>query len=138
MTDAEFLANRSHPQPHSYLGAHASGDRSSSACSARRRRGFPRCSTTAAAVLKQTHPAGVFEAEIEGRKLPLRYRLDLTSIASGTLPIDDPYRFLPTLGELDLHLVGEGRHEALWEGVGCGNAIAPPPSTRAGREPAVP
>jgi hypothetical protein len=27
MTDAELLANRSHPQPHSYLGAHASGDR---------------------------------------------------------------------------------------------------------------
>jgi 1,4-alpha-glucan branching enzyme len=32
----------------------------------------------------------------------------------GTFPIDDPYRFLPTLGELDLHLVGEGRHEDLW------------------------
>jgi 1,4-alpha-glucan branching enzyme len=27
MTDAELLANRSHPQPHGYLGAHPSGDR---------------------------------------------------------------------------------------------------------------
>ena len=28
---------------------------------------------------------------------------------------DDPYRFPPTIGELDLHLIGEGRHERLWD-----------------------
>ncbi|MHB8273972.1 MAG: 1,4-alpha-glucan branching protein GlgB [Dermatophilaceae bacterium] len=32
---------------------------------------------------------------------------------------DDPYRFLPTLGEVDLHLVGEGRHEELWNVLGA-------------------
>lgn len=32
---------------------------------------------------------------------------------------DDPYRFLPTLGELDLHLIQEGRHEQLWEVLGA-------------------
>ncbi len=32
---------------------------------------------------------------------------------------DDPYRFLPTLGEVDLHLVGEGRHEELWRVLGA-------------------
>ena len=32
---------------------------------------------------------------------------------------DDPYRFLPTLGELDLHLIGEGRHEELWKVLGA-------------------
>ena len=32
---------------------------------------------------------------------------------------DDPYRFLPTLGEIDLHLIGEGRHERLWEVLGA-------------------
>ncbi|HET8600847.1 MAG TPA: 1,4-alpha-glucan branching protein GlgB [Segeticoccus sp.] len=31
---------------------------------------------------------------------------------------DDPYRFLPTLGEIDLHLIGEGRHEQLWSVLG--------------------
>ncbi|SDZ28824.1 1,4-alpha-glucan branching protein GlgB [Herbiconiux ginsengi] len=31
---------------------------------------------------------------------------------------DDPYRFSPTLGDLDLHLIGEGRHEKLWEVLG--------------------
>ncbi|WP_372728985.1 1,4-alpha-glucan branching protein GlgB [Nocardioides sp.] len=32
--------------------------------------------------------------------------------------LDDPYRFLPTLGEVDLHLINEGRHEQLWEVLG--------------------
>ena len=31
----------------------------------------------------------------------------------------DPYRFLPTLGEIDLHLFAEGRHERLWEVLGA-------------------
>jgi len=33
--------------------------------------------------------------------------------------LDDPYRFLPTLGEVDLHLINEGRHEQLWEVLGA-------------------
>jgi 1,4-alpha-glucan branching enzyme len=32
---------------------------------------------------------------------------------------DDPYRWLPTVGELDLHLIGEGRHERLWDVLGA-------------------
>ncbi|WP_200146610.1 MULTISPECIES: 1,4-alpha-glucan branching enzyme [Streptomyces] len=34
------------------------------------------------------------------------------------LAVRDPYRFLPSLGELDLHLIGEGRHEELWTALG--------------------
>ncbi|HEU5085428.1 MAG TPA: 1,4-alpha-glucan branching protein GlgB [Acidimicrobiales bacterium] len=33
--------------------------------------------------------------------------------------IVDPYRFWPTLGEVDLHLIGEGRHERLWSVLGA-------------------
>ena len=33
--------------------------------------------------------------------------------------VGDPYRFLPTLGEMDLHLVGEGRHEELYAKLGA-------------------
>ncbi|KUN05829.1 glycogen branching protein [Streptomyces yokosukanensis] len=33
--------------------------------------------------------------------------------------VDDPYRFLPALGELDLHLIREGRHEQLWQALGA-------------------
>ncbi|GAA2399854.1 1,4-alpha-glucan branching enzyme [Streptomyces glaucosporus] len=32
---------------------------------------------------------------------------------------EDPYRFLPAIGELDLHLIGEGRHEELWRALGA-------------------
>ena len=120
MTDAELLANRSHPHPHGYLGAHPSGDRIVI-------RAFHPGAQEVTAVLddgsrqplEQSHPAGVFAAEVTGRKLPLRYRLDVTYDEGGTFPIDDPYRFLPTLGELDLHLVGEGRHEDLWAQLGA-------------------
>ncbi len=34
------------------------------------------------------------------------------------IELDDPYRFLPTLGEVDLHLINEGRHELLWNVLG--------------------
>jgi 1,4-alpha-glucan branching enzyme len=33
--------------------------------------------------------------------------------------VHDPYRFLPALGELDLHLIREGRHEELWKALGA-------------------
>ncbi|WP_461016701.1 1,4-alpha-glucan branching enzyme [Streptomyces daliensis] len=33
--------------------------------------------------------------------------------------LTDPYRFLPSLGELDLHLITEGRHEDLWRVLGA-------------------
>ncbi|OIK26256.1 1,4-alpha-glucan branching enzyme [Streptomyces malaysiense] len=33
--------------------------------------------------------------------------------------VHDPYRFLPALGELDLHLIREGRHEQLWQALGA-------------------
>ncbi|KQP01278.1 1,4-alpha-glucan branching protein GlgB [Leifsonia sp. Leaf264] len=47
------------------------------------------------------------------------YLLD-TLYADGTHWIaDDPYRYLPSIGELDLHLIGEGRHERLWDVLGA-------------------
>ena len=36
-----------------------------------------------------------------------------------TTTVDDPYRFLPTVQELDRHLVREGRHEQLWTVLGA-------------------
>jgi len=32
---------------------------------------------------------------------------------------EDPYRFVPTFGEVDLFLFGEGRHEQLWQVLGA-------------------
>ncbi len=45
------------------------------------------------------------------------YRIEV-SYDAGPISLDDPYRFLPTLGEIDLHLINEGRHENLWEVLG--------------------
>ncbi len=33
--------------------------------------------------------------------------------------LDDPYRFTPTLGEVDLHLIAEGTHERLYDVLGA-------------------
>ncbi|MPY45331.1 1,4-alpha-glucan branching enzyme [Streptomyces phyllanthi] len=43
----------------------------------------------------------------------------LVSYEGGRYEVQDPYRFLPALGELDLHLIGEGRHEQLWKALGA-------------------
>ncbi|MEU6401144.1 1,4-alpha-glucan branching enzyme [Streptomyces sp. NPDC046985] len=46
------------------------------------------------------------------------YRLEVAY--EGTVQVvEDAYRFLPALGELDLHLIGEGRHEELWRALGA-------------------
>ncbi|MBA2256167.1 MAG: 1,4-alpha-glucan branching protein GlgB, partial [Thermoleophilaceae bacterium] len=70
--------------------------------------------------LEQVHPGGVFEGRLPGAALPLSYRYEVDyGESGGTVTVDDPYRFLPTIGELDLHLAGEGRHEELWQRLGA-------------------
>ncbi|MDP4676439.1 MAG: 1,4-alpha-glucan branching protein GlgB [Candidatus Nanopelagicales bacterium] len=46
------------------------------------------------------------------------YRL-LVTYADEVFAADDPYRFLPSLGAVDLHLLGEGRHEEMWRVLGA-------------------
>ncbi|MFD5595559.1 1,4-alpha-glucan branching enzyme [Streptomyces griseorubiginosus] len=43
----------------------------------------------------------------------------LVAYADGEQEVHDPYRFLPALGETDLHLIREGRHEQLWRALGA-------------------
>jgi 1,4-alpha-glucan branching enzyme len=47
------------------------------------------------------------------------YRLEVDYDGSGPTVLDDPYRYLPTVRELDQHLINEGRHEQLWEVLGA-------------------
>ncbi|MBG0741660.1 1,4-alpha-glucan branching protein GlgB [Paeniglutamicibacter antarcticus] len=47
------------------------------------------------------------------------YRLEVGYHGGKMATADDPYRYLPTLGEIDLHLIGEGRHETLWTALGA-------------------
>jgi 1,4-alpha-glucan branching enzyme len=66
------------------------------------------------------HGAGIYEAQLP--KQPGDYRIEVAySDGDGTTAsflVDDPYRWLPTIGELDQHLIREGRHERLWEVLG--------------------
>ena len=70
------------------------------------------------AELTATGTDGLFEGIIPGATLPYEYELEI-EYPHGTFTVGDPYRFLPTLGDLDLHLVGEGRHEDLYEKLGA-------------------
>lgn len=47
------------------------------------------------------------------------YQLEAVYPGGARDTADDPYRFLPTLGETDLYLFGEGRHEELWRRFGA-------------------
>src|SRR3712207_8957662 len=54
------------------------------------------------------------------RRPPRSTRFPHTTLCrSDVHTVDDPYRWLPTLGEVDLHLIGEGRHERLWDALGA-------------------
>ena len=64
-------------------------------------------------------PAGLWEALLPKARLPLDYELEVEYPDGNTFTVRDPYSFLPTLGELDLHLAMEGRHEHLYERLGA-------------------
>ncbi|HEX6059043.1 MAG TPA: 1,4-alpha-glucan branching protein GlgB, partial [Gemmatimonadaceae bacterium] len=61
----------------------------------------------------------LFAAFLPNAPLPLAYRLRFHFAGGGSWERDDPYRFLPTIGEVDLHLFGEGTHRKLWEKLGA-------------------
>jgi len=62
---------------------------------------------------------GLFEGVVEDARMPLRYELEVAYPDGNTFTMRDPYSFEPTLGELDLHLAGEGRHEELYQHLGA-------------------
>jgi 1,4-alpha-glucan branching enzyme len=66
-----------------------------------------------------TDPAGLWEALLPEATLPLAYELEIEYPDGSTFMLRDPYSFLPTLGELDLHLALEGRHEELYARLGA-------------------
>jgi len=69
--------------------------------------------------LRQSDPRGLFDSVVKGAALPLRYELEVQYADGSSFRMRDPYSFPPTLGDLDLHLLGEGRHELLYERLGA-------------------
>ncbi|RMF73128.1 MAG: 1,4-alpha-glucan branching protein GlgB [Planctomycetota bacterium] len=64
-------------------------------------------------------PGGLFEGFIPAATLPLAYRLRFRTDAGAEWECEDPYRFLPTLGDTDLFLFNEGTHRELWRCMGA-------------------
>lgn len=115
--DAEALANGSHGNPFAVLGPH-------------RVKAGPvvRAFVPAAARLwvvgpvaefeaQRVHGAGLFAAKVDDATLK-SYRLRIEYQDGQLSTIDDPYRFPPVLGELDIHLLIEGSHLRTFEKLG--------------------
>jgi len=69
--------------------------------------------------LERRHDAGFFVGTVPDRKPPFPYRLAFTFPDGTRYERDDPYRFPSLLGELDLYLLGEGRHLSAFERLGA-------------------
>jgi len=70
-----------------------------------------------AAQLDRIDEAGFFAGIVRGRA-PFPYRLRLT-VGETIVDVDDPYRFGSVLGELDVYLIGEGKHLRLYDKFGA-------------------
>ncbi len=68
--------------------------------------------------LSPRHADGFFEGSIDATS-PLNYRLQVRWADGQSNILDDPYRFPPVLGELDLWLLGEGKHLRPFEVLGA-------------------
>jgi 1,4-alpha-glucan branching enzyme len=119
-TDVQRLIDRDHADPHSYLGAHPGG-----AGGVVVRAYRPAAERIDVVALGATSPLEAHSSrrDLRGRHrdsaLPLDYELEVDYGEAGSFTLRDPYGFLPTIGELDLHLFGEGRHETAYEKLGA-------------------
>ena len=115
--DVALLAERDHHAPHDVLGAHPV-DGGVAVRVWRPEARAVRVHPEGLPPVELAHRASaLFEGVVEGAGMPLRYEVEV-EYDTHSVHGPDPYAFTPTIGELDLHLVGEGRHEALWERLG--------------------
>ena len=70
------------------------------------------------AQLQRVHADGVFEGRIPRRRKRFQHRMRV-SWGDAVLDIEDPYRFGQVLGETDVWLLAEGRHQRLYEKLGA-------------------
>jgi 1,4-alpha-glucan branching enzyme len=70
------------------------------------------------AELERVHPEGLFVGLIPRRRKRFAYRLRVTWDGS-EVDLEDPYRFPPMLGEMDVWLLAEGTHYRPYERLGA-------------------
>jgi 1,4-alpha-glucan branching enzyme len=122
-SDLDRLISGDHHEPHRVLGAHPARHRRVSGVVVRAF--HPKA--VEVECLRHDRPAtkletlapGLFAGFLTRATVPLEYRLRFRFANGDVWERDDPYRFMPTLGELDLHLINEGNHRRLWECMGA-------------------
>ncbi|TDP91813.1 1,4-alpha-glucan branching protein GlgB [Labedaea rhizosphaerae] len=117
--ELDRLLGGSHHDPHGLLGVHTIGSGADEQIVVRALRPHANSVTVLSEGDKTplTHVRdGLFVGVLPNN--PGDYRLEV-GYGDHVETVDDPYRWLPTVGELDLHLIGEGRHERLWEALGA-------------------
>ena len=118
LAELDQLVRGEHGQPHSILGPHRHDDGSGVTVRVLR----PLATSVVIhhggtrSALRHEHE-GVWVGVLALADVP-DYRVAV-SYGEDTHVVDDPFRFLPTLGEMDLHLINEGRHEQLWTVLGA-------------------
>ncbi|HEX6254631.1 MAG TPA: 1,4-alpha-glucan branching protein GlgB [Euzebyales bacterium] len=118
--DVEALVNGTHKNPHRVLGMHEHRDGTvvrvlrPDVASVEIVWGDGDAETAT-----RTSDGGLFEALVPTKLAADGYRLRMRSHEDVEFTTRDPYAFWPTLGDTDLHLAGEGRHEELWRRLGA-------------------
>jgi len=118
--DLNRLIALRHNDPHRILGTHSQGDMQTirafrpDAESVEVQIGKSRRSS-----MVKVHPAGLFEFSYPESENGTSYRLIVHEPGGFVRTLRDPYSFPPTIGELDLHLFGEGKHEEIYNKLGA-------------------
>src|SRR5205823_3183178 len=114
--DLERLLALRHSDPHSILGAHPTAEGLVV-------RAFRPAAERVDLLLDggppkpmaRRHEDGLFEALVPDQRDVTPYNLQVTYPGGKVYTVRSPYSFLPTLGDLDLHLWAEGKHERAYE-----------------------
>jgi 1,4-alpha-glucan branching enzyme len=124
--DLERLLGGEHSQPHAFLGAHPArvGGRDGAIVRAIMPNAIgAECvlenGDAVPLALEGSGQVNLFGAFLPGATVPFRYRLRFRFADGAVWEREDPYRFLPTIGDVDLHLFNEGTHRKLWEMLGA-------------------
>ena len=62
---------------------------------------------------------GIFQLDLPKQKDFFEYSFKITLPDNSSYETDDPYRFLPVLGDMDLYLFGEGQHWEIYQKLGA-------------------
>ena len=111
----QMIADASHHDPHSVLGKHEDTIRVFLPDA----ESVELVSTNTTETIAFRRVSGTDAFELHGPNLPEQYQLKITGKNTSVYHVEDPYRFGPLLGELDLHLLNEGRHEKLYQLLGA-------------------